>query len=78
MNTALAFDARYTFEHICHHADMDMCFADAAIGPHRTGMAGMAVAFIGDGEHGRHECGGQFPLDGVCCTHAGDGLHAAG
>ena len=77
MDAALTLDARYAIEGIRHHADMEVCFADLAIGPHRAGMAGMAVAFIGDGEQGRRECGGQFPLDGVCCAHAGEGLHAA-
>ena len=78
MDTALTLDARYALESIRHHADMEVCFADGAIGPQRAGMAGMAVAFIGDDEHGRRKCGGQFPLDGVCCAHAGEGLHAQG
>lgn len=77
MDAPLALDAADALERNRHHADMKMGFADAAIGPRRAGVTGMAGAFIGDFKGGRREGPGQLLPDGFCYAHAGEGRFAA-
>ena len=46
-----------------------MRFARPAIGTFRPGMAGMTVAFVGDGKHQRRRGLGQFSLNGLGDAH---------
>lgn len=76
MDAALALDAADAVKGGRHHANMEMGLALAAIRARCAGMAGMAMAFVRDFDKGRRESGDQFPLNGVCNAHAGEGRDA--